>query len=652
MKTQLQGIFCALAIALSGTLNAQSEMAPSTAINQVYRAENPTTQALWDIEFSHNITATTSSVGCAAICYLNGEFWISKWASDTIIRFNAAGVFQNKFMIPGLSGTRSLTTDGTYIYASNNTTTIYRIDPSTFLLAPPHITVGAPVSPRWATYDPTLNSNAGGFWIGNFNTDIYAIDMSGAQLSSISAATHLLTGMYGAAVDVYTVGGPYLWVSVQSGPNTNDFAALSLATGTAITTHDVFPDFAATHSLTSSLAGGAFLTNQFTPGEVTLMTCMQGTPNNVFAGYEVQQPTAPVITNDIELIAVFASDGNTMLPSSHTYAETFEIQYTNNSIAAVDSFHVNFSVINGANNTIYAEGFNVYALAAGGSGTLVSQPFMLPGTDNYTLQATAVDYPLQQDSVSANDTTLSWIAVNDSAFAHDLNNPDPVVTAGVPSTEWGYVITTYTMQVPDAIGGIWIRCTNPNAGDSVAAAIFDTTASGIGNLHAQGPVVFLDGSNWQFLPFLNGVSVNAEMYGFGFFDPSNQIFSLSTESTPSYDVSADYYYTPTTGWQTSGMNESWFIRPLLESAMLHVADASGPSISVFPNPSADVVNVYVGNDEVKTIIIRDMTGKSVKTLQTSQRNVQVDISDLARGTYVLEVSTAGNAWSQSIIKSE
>lgn len=100
------------------------------------------------------------------------------------------------------------------------------------------------------------------------------------------------------------------------------------------------------------------------------------------------------------------------------------------------------------------------------------------------------------------------------------------------------------------------------------------------------------------------------------------------------------------------MNESWFIRPLLESAMLHVADASGPSISVFPNPSADVVNVYVGNDEVKTIIIRDMTGKFVKTLQTSQRNVQVDISDLARGTYVLEVSTAGNAWSQSIIKSE
>jgi hypothetical protein len=127
------------------------------------------------------------------------------------------------------------------------------------------------------------------FWIGNFSTDIVAISMAGAVLSTIPAATHGLTGMYGAAIDNNTPGGPYLWIFNQGGTNNSQLVALELPAGTASTTynHDVYPDVSTTHSLTSGLAGGAFITTNFVSGTVSVMCLLQGTPNNVAVVYEI-----------------------------------------------------------------------------------------------------------------------------------------------------------------------------------------------------------------------------------------------------------------------------------------------------------------------------------------------------------------------------
>ncbi len=259
--------------------------------------------ALFDIQLDVNATAPTSSVGMAGAQFVKnasipaGEFWTTKWQSDTILRWDATGAFIEKFSIPGISAIRSLAFDGTYLYAGNNTTTISEIDPVTKTLTGNTINVGAAGNVRHCSYDASLDNNNGGFWVGNFGTDISAVDMTGTTLMSIPAATHGLTAMYGSAFDPYTPGGPYLWLFDQSGANTTQLERVTLATGltSAVVSHDVFGDFSATNGLTSGLAGGLFITNNFMANTSTIGGMIQGTPDNVLFGYELINVTVATI---------------------------------------------------------------------------------------------------------------------------------------------------------------------------------------------------------------------------------------------------------------------------------------------------------------------------------------------------------------------
>jgi hypothetical protein len=266
-------------------------------------------RALWDIQFNYNTTAAAAGDnGMAGVIFFNNEFWVSKWQSDTIYRFSATGTLNSEFIIAGITGIRSFTTDGSYIYAGTNTNIIYKINPTLQQLAPPHITVSASIgiNVRFCTYDATLNSGAGGFWIGNFSTDIVAVDLTGNLLSLIPAATHGLTGMYGAAIDNFTLGGPFLWVFDQSGASTMTLIQLNVSTGMQTgLVHDVMTDVGVAQSLTSGLAGGLFISNLLVPTKITIGGIVQGTPSNILFGYELTSPPAGVEEFGQGLLSVF-----------------------------------------------------------------------------------------------------------------------------------------------------------------------------------------------------------------------------------------------------------------------------------------------------------------------------------------------------------
>jgi hypothetical protein len=383
-------------------------------------------------------------------------------------------------------------------------------------------------------------------------------------------------------------------------------------------------------------------------GMVTLMTVMQGTPNNVFAGYEIQQP---VTTNDIELLSTYPADGLTMYPASHAVPLSYVVNFQSNSNLMIDSAQIQYAIMNSANTIVYAETLSVYNLAPQTPYQFYSQAWTAPGMDNYTLRSVSVNPATQMDSVLMNDTAYFQFAVNDSSFARDLNAPSNIVSVGIVSGDWGYITTNYTTQIPDVFGGIWIRTSSPNAGDTTYAAIFDASAPTPSAQVAQGSVVLIDSTDWYFLPFSSGVSLAAGTYAFGCYNAVNSNLNLSIETTPDYSYATNFIYESMSGWTPYNGADAWYIRPLLSSAMLHLADANGPSISVFPNPTSDVVNVFVGNDGMKTFTITDMNGKVVKIITSTAQNVSIDISDFAAGTYVMQISTAGNSWSQSIIKS-
>lgn len=231
------------------------------------------------VQFTRDVTAATGNPGQAAVGFDGTNFWVARWDASTstdISRITPAGALVDTFQIAGLSGTRSLTWDGSQFWAGNATTTIRRVDPVTKTVT---ATLTVPIAARYVTFDPTANSGAGGFWIGDFGSDIQQVSMAGATLATIPAAnTATMTGRYGIAFDNTSGPSPFLWVFFQTGgPSTASLGIIDLPSGTP---RPAFQNIAALTPDPASLAGGAFLASGIGMGP-TLLLLAQGTPNTI-----------------------------------------------------------------------------------------------------------------------------------------------------------------------------------------------------------------------------------------------------------------------------------------------------------------------------------------------------------------------------------
>jgi hypothetical protein len=260
-------------------LSAQSAM--TADVNPNPKSSNlPSVAAVtpWQVLYNTDLTAGAGA-GNAGVTIVNNEYWISRWQSDSMFTYDMSFNLTASFTVPGVTGVRSFTTDGTNVYAGANTGSIFKIDPVAKTLLSTINTAVANV--RYCTYDPTANSGAGGFWVGTWDTDFTLVSMTGTTLTSLSALNHGLTATYGLAYDGSSPGGPYLWAFHQTDAaalTAADLIQIEIATGFATgVIHDVTSDF----GTPGDLAGGVYFTNP-----MTLVGILQGTPNYLF-GYDV-----------------------------------------------------------------------------------------------------------------------------------------------------------------------------------------------------------------------------------------------------------------------------------------------------------------------------------------------------------------------------
>lgn len=72
-------------------------------------------------------------------------------------------------------------------------------------------------------------------------------------------------------------------------------------------------------------------------------------------------------------------------------------------------------------------------------------------------------------------------------------------------------------------------------------------------------------------------------------------------------------------------------------------------LKYYPNPVNDILNIdYV--ESIKFVEVFDLLGKRVKTLDTNDKNVQIDLSDLASGTYMVQLKTDSKTQFIKVIK--
>ena len=80
---------------------------------------------LWSIQLDVDPTTVFSpATGLAGVAWTGTEFWVSKWQTGDIYTADASGNMTGNFIINGVTGARSITTDGNYMYIGANTSTI------------------------------------------------------------------------------------------------------------------------------------------------------------------------------------------------------------------------------------------------------------------------------------------------------------------------------------------------------------------------------------------------------------------------------------------------------------------------------------------------------------------------------------------------
>ena len=621
------------------------EVAPGVTVHPNH---HPRPLAMWDIEFSYNIEQLTSQGSWVGACWVNGEWWSSQWNTDTLARFDANGALIGTFVVPGVSGVRSLTTDGTNVYAGAASTTVYIIDPVT-RTSTGNITT--PVPARHCSYDPTGNGGAGSLWVGNWDTDIVQVSLAGATISSIAAANHGLTGMYGSAYDGVSAGGPYLWVYDQSGPfSSAEIVQLQLPAGTPTgLTWNTMRDVGATSS--DGLSGGLNVAN--VNGKWIMAGVLQGTPDNILFGYELDT-LGPVV--DGALNATLADNGYTRIPQTQVGSIAFTGEVFNNGSAAITALNYNVEVLNGG-SSVFTDQQVASNLASYSGATLTSATFTPSGLGTYDVSSyTSVTAP-QVDSIPANDSISYSFEITDSVYARDDGIHDGGQGYAASATDWAYVAMLFDVNNTDTLTSITIEIETPIQDDTTYAVVAEANGGVPGVVLLEGPPVIIQQfQNVYTLPIPGGLQLTPGQYAIGCYEGAGTTINLR-QSNNIFTQDMNFFFLPNQGWFFSSIPTARFIRPnfgIVGAVGIEEEQFTSGTVKVYPNPNEGAFFVEVALDQPEAFEVRvtDLVGQTVYTREVQfqqQDRMQIDLQGEAPGVYFVTLTNGQEAVTKKVI---
>lgn len=120
------------------------------------------------------------------------------------------------------------------------------------------------------------------------------------------------------------------------------------------------------------------------------------------------------------------------------------------------------------------------------------------------------------------------------------------------------------------------------------------------------------------------------------------------ETAPTYistDVSCGPL--PITSFDDLGFPGSGILNLVVGDEILGVNDVLLGSVSVYPNPATDVLNIQVpASVEINNALLYDILGKRVST---SVSNGQINVANLSKGVYMLSVETTVGTLTEKVI---
>lgn len=208
----------------------------------------------------------------------------------------------------------------------------------------------------------------------------------------------------------------------------------------------------------------------------------------------------------------------------------------------------------------------------------------------------------------------------------DDPNGITIPTAGIYNITFNKTTLQYsfTFQVISIFGGAtpggWITDTDMNTSDGNIYTLSNISLT-------AGPLKFRGDHSWD-LPYNWGGATFPS--GTGIVDDPNGITvpAAGTYSITFNKITLAYTFTSTLG----------------------VNDFEAVTFKVYPNPTQDNWIFNSSNEKIESVLILDITGKTVKTAAPKSNQATIDATGLPAGLYVAKVRTATAAQTLKLIK--
>ncbi|NND61823.1 MAG: T9SS type A sorting domain-containing protein [Flavobacteriaceae bacterium] len=130
---------------------------------------------------------------------------------------------------------------------------------------------------------------------------------------------------------------------------------------------------------------------------------------------------------------------------------------------------------------------------------------------------------------------------------------------------------------------------------------------------------------------------------------AGQNFSVVYTNVEAADAVVQYGF-KVTGPNANPADEAALGSVVVTAPTLGIGDVDALKVSVYPNPSNQVWNISTADQNIKTVVIYDVLGKAVSTIEGNSNLVSINNETLSRGIYMAQISTDQGEKTVKLIK--
>lgn len=237
--------------------------------------------------------------------------------------------------------------------------------------------------------------------------------------------------------------------------------------------------------------------------------------------------------------------------------------------------------------------------------------------------------------VKYNDTLYH----NQNFFSHFAYDDKSAESAYGINTNGAMLAYEFKLNRPDTIRAIQMYF--PQMLDSVSNIPFKLTIwkdiNGQGNILYQQDVYPVHTENGNYHTYyLDSLFQLVGTFYVGWEQTTNDLLNIGLDKNN--NANEYMYYNVGSGWLNSSYLGSWMIRPILSMNQIvsNIPEINN-TYSVYPNPAKS--NIFIQSTANSNLIsIYTSNGILIRKFKSNFDRIQIDVNDLTRGIYILEIS--------------